>query len=74
MYNIDPNDEEVFIGSGLTWGIVGEASGAVQASEPRRSNRSITSKAPMENIDEEPFLSDDDSEEEDAHFDLDDSE
>ena len=43
MNDIDANDEEVFARSGLKWGLVEEASGAVETFELRKTNRTNTS-------------------------------
>ena len=54
------DDEEVEPGSGLTWGMVGEASGADNVMEPRRSGRNVE----VRELDEVDFVSDEDTEEE----------
>ena len=54
------DDEEVEPGSGLTWGMIGEASGADNVLEPRRSCRNIK----VRELHEEDFLSDQETEEE----------
>ncbi|GFS33653.1 hypothetical protein Acr_00g0029840 [Actinidia rufa] len=57
--NDDNYDPEVEPGSGLTWGMIGEASGAVSAVEPRRSYRNVE----VRELHEEDFLSDQETEE-----------
>ncbi|GFS30772.1 hypothetical protein Acr_00g0013980 [Actinidia rufa] len=54
------DDEEVEPGSGLTWGMVGEASGADSALEPRRSCRNVE----VRELHEEDFQSDQETEDE----------
>ncbi|PSS14347.1 Pescadillo like [Actinidia chinensis var. chinensis] len=53
------DDEEVEPGSGLTWGMIGEASGADSAVERRRSCRNVE----VRELHEEDFLSDQETEE-----------
>ena len=53
------DDEEVEPGSGFTWGIVGEASGADDFLQPRRSARNVE----VRELHESEFVSDEDSEE-----------
>ena len=54
------DDEEVEPGSGLTWGMVGEASGVDNFMEPWRSGRNVE----VRELHEVDFVSDEDSEEE----------
>ncbi|XP_057462414.1 uncharacterized protein LOC130752621 [Actinidia eriantha] len=54
------DDKEVEPGSRLTWGMIGEASGADSALEPRRSCRNVE----VRELHEEDFQSDQETEEE----------
>lgn len=57
---VECDDDEVEPGSDLTWEMVGEATGADEMLEPRRSARNVVTRE----LHEEDFVSDDDSEEE----------
>jgi hypothetical protein len=64
---VDGGDEEVEPNSGLTWEVIGEAMGADEALQPRRSARNIE----VRELHEEDFESEDDTEEEqDEDFDF----
>ncbi|GFS33428.1 HAT transposon superfamily protein [Actinidia rufa] len=58
--NDDNYDPEVEPGSGLTWGMIGEAAGTDSALEPRRSYRNVE----VREFHEEDFQSDQETEEE----------
>ena len=62
-------DEEVTPGSGLTWGLVGEASGASEELQPRRSARNLEEVREPE---EDDFVSDgtEDGGEDEEEFDF----
>lgn len=62
-------DEEVTPGSGLTWGLVGEASGANEELQPRRSARHVEEVREPE---EDDFVSDgtEDEGDDDEEFDF----
>lgn len=65
----DGEDEEVTPGSGLTWGMVGEASGANEELQPRRSSRHVEEVREPE---EDDFISDgtEDDVDDDEEFDF----
>lgn len=67
-------DEEVFPGSGLTWNLVSEASGAEELVQHRRSQRNLpsTSLAALDEEDEDDLLTDDESDDDipDAEFEV----
>ncbi|KAI8559966.1 hypothetical protein RHMOL_Rhmol04G0217900 [Rhododendron molle] len=57
---VEGGDEEVDPVSGLTWEVIGEATGADEVLQPRRSARNVG----VRELDEEDFVSEDDTEEE----------
>ena len=59
------DEDEVEPGSGLTWKMVGEASGADEMLEPRKSTRTVQYRE----LEEEDFDSDEEPKENDIDFD-----
>lgn len=62
----DEEDDEVYPGSGLTWRMVGDATGADEVLESRKSGRNVgsTSSREVRELHEEDFASEEDTEDE----------